>query len=140
MSENRYTLPIPAKVENLNTIRGFIKGHAKRASIPQNVIDAVVLSVDEAATNIIRHGYEENGLSGNIEVEVIVLGNGLSVCLRDNAPPFDPTTLPDPDLTLPLELRPIGGLGVFIMRKKTDRLTYRLNSQGQNEITLTKYI
>ncbi len=139
MSEQHHVLSVPAKVENLNTIRGYIKGRARPAGAPQEAIDAIVLAVDEAATNVIQHGYIENGRNGSIEIEVVLKPGCLCVILRDDAPPFDPSSVPDPDLTLPLELRPIGGLGIFLMRKKTDALAYTTTPAGQNELTLTKY-
>lgn len=138
MSEQRHRLVIAAKVENLNTIRGYIKGRARPAGVPQDALDAMVLAVDEAVTNIIQHGYRENNRTGDIEIEILIRPGNLSVILRDDAPPFDPTHLPEPDLTLPLALRPIGGLGVFLMRKKTDSLTYRTDETGKNELTLSK--
>lgn len=139
MDEHHHLLTVAARVENLNTIRGYIKGRAKPAGVPQDAIDAMVLAVDEAATNIIQHGYIENERSGTIEIEVALRPGCLCVILRDDAPAFDPSRMPDPDLTLPLEQRPIGGLGIFLMRKKTDALTYVTTPAGQNELTLTKY-
>ena len=58
--------------------------------------------------------------------------------LQDDAPPFDPTRVPDPRLDLPLEERPLGGLGVYIMRKHSDVMSYRRTSAGLNELTLVK--
>ncbi len=58
--------------------------------------------------------------------------------MRDRAPPFDPTRLPDPDLTLSLEERPVGRMGVFLTRQLVDAVTYRLTGEGGNELTLTK--
>jgi anti-sigma regulatory factor (Ser/Thr protein kinase) len=60
--------------------------------------------------------------------------------LRDEAPAFDPTQAPEPDITLPLHLRPVGGLGIFLARRLMDAMTYRRTSDQQNEVTLTKNI
>jgi anti-sigma regulatory factor (Ser/Thr protein kinase) len=58
--------------------------------------------------------------------------------LIDDAPLFDPTAVPPPDINLPLEERPLGGLGVHMMRQLTDELLYRVNSAGQNELIFVK--
>jgi serine/threonine-protein kinase RsbW len=65
-------------------------------------------------------------------------GEALLVRLRDGAPLFDPTLLPMPDVTLPLEVRPLGGLGIFLMRQSVDDMTYRVTPEGGNELTLIK--
>jgi anti-sigma regulatory factor (Ser/Thr protein kinase) len=54
------------------------------------------------------------------------------------APPFDPTRVPDPDLTLPLEERPLGGLGIYLIRQSVDKMVYRAVPEGGNELTLVK--
>ena len=100
------------------------------------MIDAVVLAANEVVTNSIVHGYR--GQSGTIEVEVGQVENALVVRLRDHAPPFDPTRVPVPDITIPLHRRPTGGMGVHLTRQATDAMTYRLAPDGSNELTLLK--
>jgi serine/threonine-protein kinase RsbW len=102
------------------------------------VIDDMQAAVDEAAANIIVHGYQ--GQPGNIEIEVWKEGEALVVRLRDQAPLFDPTTVPPPDLTLPLEERFLGGLGIHLIRHFTDTMTHRVTSEGGNELTLMKKV
>jgi anti-sigma regulatory factor (Ser/Thr protein kinase) len=65
-------------------------------------------------------------------------GADLIVILRDRAPTFDPTTVPPPDLTLPLEQRPIGGVGLHLVRHMVDELRHRPRPGGGNEITFVK--
>lgn len=130
------TLRIAAEVKNLLAIRRFVQDTATALAVPAPAIDDLVLAVDESITNIIEHGYR--GQPGDIEIEVRRAGETVVVHLRDQAPPFDPTRLPDPDLTLSLEERPVGRMGVFLTRQLVDAVTYRLTSQGGNELTLTK--
>ena len=130
-------LHIPADVNELAGIRQFVREHAVRAGADRQQTDDLVQAVDESATNSIVHGYR--GTEGWVEVEIDVLDRALVVRLRDQAPPFDPTTLPDPDISLPLERRPFHGLGVFLARELTDEVTYRHTTAG-NELTLTKLI
>ncbi|MEK7784657.1 MAG: ATP-binding protein [Chloroflexota bacterium] len=129
-------LRIAAELNNLPAIRRFVQETATALAAPARAIDDLVLAVDESTTNIIEHGY--CGQPGDIEIEVGRAGETVVVHLRDQAPPFDPTRLPDPDLTLSLEDRPVGRMGVFLTRQLVDAVTYRLTSQGGNELTLTK--
>ena len=99
-------------------------------------ISDLMMAANEAASNIIVHGYQER--SGIIEVEVTQKGDYLEIHLRDQAPPFDPTTIPPPDTTLPLEQRPYGGMGMHLIRQLVDNVTYRFSPQGGNELILAK--
>jgi serine/threonine-protein kinase RsbW len=99
-------------------------------------VEDVLQAVDEAATNIILHGYR--GQPGEIEIEMDQDHGALVVCLRDRAFLFDPTRVPPPDLTLPLEARRVGGLGVYLIRQFTDQMTWRATPDGNNELTLRK--
>jgi serine/threonine-protein kinase RsbW len=96
----------------------------------------MVQAVDESVTNIIKHGY--GGRDGVVEVEVGRIGSLLVVRLRDNAPPFDPTRVPNPDLDVPLERRPLGGMGVYLTRELTDEVRYLSTPRWHNELTLVK--
>jgi serine/threonine-protein kinase RsbW len=62
------------------------------------------------------------------------------VQVRDEAPPFDPATVPSPDLSIPLEKRLFGGMGVFLMREMVDEIHHRIRPQGGNELSLVKRI
>lgn len=129
-------LRVTADLNNLPAIRDFVQETATALAVPAPAIDDLVLAVDESTTNIIEHGY--CGQPGDIEIEMLRAGEAVVVHLRDQAPPFDPTRLPDPDLTLSLEERPVGRMGVFLTRQLVDAVTYRLTGQGANELTLTK--
>jgi serine/threonine-protein kinase RsbW len=123
-----------AQTANLAAIRCFVMAAAEAADFPREAVDAMIQAVDEAATNVILHGYR--GSPGIIEVELKVDGNALVVRLRDDAPAFDPTSVPAPNLDIPLPLRPPGGLGVYLMRQFVDRVSYRRTETGRNELTL----
>jgi serine/threonine-protein kinase RsbW len=96
----------------------------------------LVLAVEEAVTNIILHGYE--GGSGVITILIQPNDGSVEIVLQDDAPPFDPTRVPAPRLDLPLDERPLGGLGIYIMRKHSDEVKYQRTPSGLNELTLVK--
>jgi len=129
-------LVILANVHYLVVIRAFVEAAAAVHKAQASLVAHTVQAVDESASNIILHGYR--GGPGMIEVEVSVASNDLMVILRDSAPVFDPTKLPEPDITMPLADRPIGGLGVFLARKLMDEIRHRARPGGGNELTLIK--
>jgi serine/threonine-protein kinase RsbW len=130
------SLHIEAEPKNLAVIRLFVEEAATALGVDLAVIPNVILAVDEAVSNIITHGYQGQG--GVVEIEVSREENALVIRLRDEATPFDPTNVPPPDLTLPLERRAAGGLGIHLIRRVMDEMTHRLTPQGGNELTLVK--
>ena len=130
------TLRIAAEFQHLAAVRRFVLEEAERLGAGRAAISDMIQAVDESVTNVMKHGYE--GQPGTIEIEVGREGDDLMVRVRDYAPPFDPTTYPSPDLTLPLERRPFGGLGIHLSRECTDAVVYRLAPDGANELTLLK--
>jgi len=133
-------LRVDAELAHLAQVRQFVETAALALGAPADIADALVLAVDECATNVIEHGY--GGRGGQLEVEIRRDGRAvdavLIVVLRDNAPLFDPTQLPQPDVSRPLEERPVGGLGAFLVRQLVDRVDYRVTARGGNELTLVK--
>ncbi len=131
-------LRVPAAPENLRVIRRFVEEHARPAGFVGQRLDDLVLAVDEAATNIVMHGYKEGpGPAAVIEIQVVYRAPRLSVFLRDQAPPFDPTATPVVDELPPLTERGPGGLGIFLIRKTMDDFRYRRTPDGWNELVLS---
>jgi serine/threonine-protein kinase RsbW len=131
----RSVLRMPASVDELSALRQFIRRQGAQAGADSSAVADLVQAVDESVTNTIVHGYRGNG--GTVEVEVERSGKSLVVRLRDQAPPFDPTLVPMPDISAPLEHRPLGGMGIFLTRELTDAVTYQRTRDG-NELTLVK--
>jgi serine/threonine-protein kinase RsbW len=124
-----------ADLGQLAAVRQFIRRQAKLAGADPEAVPDIVQAVDESVTNVIQHGYR--GGAGAVDVEVEAVGRSLVIRLRDEAPPFDPTRLPDPDTGVPLEQWPAGGMGVFLARQASDEVTYRRTPDG-NELTIVK--
>jgi serine/threonine-protein kinase RsbW len=127
---------VAAKLENLADVRRFVETQAAMLDVGQDAVEDMILAVDEAVTNVIVHGYQDQ--EGVIEIEVRREGDALIVHLRDEAAPFDPTTFPSPDLTLPPEERILSGMGVCLIRRRTDEVKHRHTLNRGNELTLVK--
>lgn len=130
----RYTT---ATVRDLNDIREFLEGAIMNLGGDEDTAGDFVLAVNEAVTNILLHGYDEK--PGPVTVSVEADGADLLVRLMDDAPLFDPTAVPPPDINLPLEERPLGGLGVHMMRQLTDELIYTVTDNGKNQLVFLKH-
>lgn len=121
---------------DLTEMRRFVESSGAEMGAGEDAIGEMVLAVNEAVTNVLVHGYRSK--KGEVDVLIESSGPNLIVRLRDNAPLFDPTTVPSPDITLSLDQRAPGGLGVHMMRQFTDELIYRVTSDGKNELLLIK--
>jgi len=118
-------LSLPGTLDSLSAIRNYVKQAADQAGIDGKRSYRLRLAVDEIATNIAIHGYQEHDLVGEIEVCAIVDDEKLTVRLKDGAPYFNPLVHPSPDnLALPIEARPYGGLGVYLAVQNVDRFDY----------------
>lgn len=135
MNHNQ-SIHVSADLKNLSLVRDYVKQTAKSLDVDHTLVEDVVLAVDEAVSNIILHGYK--GQPGRIDLEITRENNRLIVSVRDQAPEFDPTTIDDPDLTLPLKDRKPGSLGIFLIKKMVDKIIYEPLPQGGNHLVLIK--
>ena len=96
----------------------------------------IALALYEALANSSIHGYQRQ--PGYVEIGIHQRSEDLFVCLRDQAPLFDPMVVPIPDTSLPLVQRGFGGMGIHMMRNFTDELRYQVTDADQNEVILIK--
>ncbi|WP_201981931.1 ATP-binding protein [Hymenobacter rubidus] len=126
----------PGTLDSLEGIRLVVKEQAQQAGLAKKPTYALLLAVDEIATNIITHGYDENGGSGPVDVLISHADGKLSVTLEDDAVAFDPLkhTLPDEQFfAQPLENRPIGGMGIHLTLNGVDEFKYEyVNHRNRN--------
>ena len=130
------SLQLVAGLKDLAEICHFVEEEAAVLNVEPSAIYDLNLAVTEMVTNIIVHGY--HGQPGRIEIEVSQQGSSVVIRLRDEAPVFDPTQAPPPNLELPPEERPLGGLGIFLTKHFMDRVSHRITAPQGNELTLVK--
>jgi len=120
-------------LDSLEPIRAYVAAAAASAGLDRSAIYKLCLAVDEIATNVVMHGYEEAGLTGEIEVSAGVFDNSFRVQLKDHGQPYDPASHEQPadtDLGLPLEDRRMGGLGILLAKDSVDELKYESGKDG----------
>lgn len=128
-------LRIAASLQNLEAISDFIADALQRLGFGEAY--DVQLAVDEACTNIIQHAYDGVG-DQPIDIRCSRVGDDLVVRIRDWGHPFDPHSVPAPDLDADAYDRRIGGLGIFIMRRMMDKVEYSFFAGRNNELKMTK--
>lgn len=116
-------LSLPAELSNLHEFRDRVTVFAEESGFPANKVRKLRLALEEALVNIINHAYP-SGEKGDAEVCCWVDKDQLILEMRDQGPPFDPFCLPPPELGGDLTHRPIGGLGVFMIRRLVDSVRY----------------
>jgi len=94
------------------------------------------LAVEELVTNCIKYGYDDRG-EHFIDVEMQISDGRLVLHFSDDGRAFNPLEAPEPDFSLPIEDRPIGGLGLHLLRSMADSVTYE-RRDGLNRVTLVK--
>ena len=134
------TLTISNNMEQLAQLPDFIEDYCSRLPIPGSLILSLNLAIEEAMVNCVQYAYAK-GEAGEISLNVQWnnTAHELTFELRDKGAPFDPTAAPDPDTTLNAEDRPIGGLGILLVRKLMDTVSYR-RQNGQNVLTMRKNV
>jgi serine/threonine-protein kinase RsbW len=131
------TATFPAQFGSLAAIGEFATRAAEAAGLDARAVYAVQLAVEEACANIVEHAYGGEG-RGDIECTCIVNNNELTVILRDYGRPFDPTSVPEPDLCASLEDRKARGLGLYIIRQLMDKVRFEFIPDSGNVLTMVK--
>lgn len=127
-------LKIAATLENLPAMLSAIRQFAADHQVISEKSDEIEVSAEEILVNIINYAYPDT--SGDIEIDCqITPEKKLIMTITDWGVPFDPRTLPDPDIDLPLEEREKGGLGIWIVRNLTEELDYHRENE-KNILTL----
>ena len=130
----RRSLTTSATPSSLGAVTEFVRGGALEANLPQERIGQLDLMLEELFMNVCAYAYPQ-GMPGDVTVAYTVPGAGeLSVEVADRGVQFDPLHAESPDLTLNLEDRPIGGLGLYLVRTLAKSLTYR-RDQDWNRLT-----
>lgn len=97
------------------------------------------LSIEETVENVVNYAYQDGVGWMEVSTDLDDRGLQLTITLKDAGTPFNPLEREDPDLTLPAEERPIGGLGIFLCKQFMDKVSYSYEN-GCNVLTLQKNI
>lgn len=128
-------LVVAGALDSLSVIRDYVRGAASEAGLDKPATYRLILAVDEIASNVVTHGYEEAGRSGDIRMWSEIDGQSLKVHLEDTGAAYEFSDFTHPtDLDRPLAERAEGGLGVYLAVKGVDGFAYE-TEQGRNRHT-----
>ena len=132
---NTNELTVEARTENLREVIAFLDGHLKRHGCPPKTQRKIDVAAEEIFVNIAHYAYTSG--AGSVTVRFSVEEGMVVVTFIDSGVPYDPLAKPDPDLTLPTQERPVGGLGIYMVKKSMDSVAYE-RRDGQNIFTMRK--
>ena len=137
--KNSSELIVKSKTENLSLIRDFISSQAASSGISAEQIENIMLAVDEACTNIIKHAYKSFP-EGDIVIKLEFNNQKLIISIIDHGNTFDPSAVPDPDLQKYYRNGKVGGLGMYLMKTLMDDVKYISVPGKYNKVLLSKSI
>ncbi len=127
-------LRIPPNHNQLEQIPAAVEEFAERDNWPPDLVFKLNLVLEELGVNIVNY----SGATGEIEISLASDGETVTIEIADNGRPFNPLAeLDTPDISAPLGDRPIGGLGVHLVRSMMDELSYS-REDGMNRLAMTK--
>ena len=132
------TLNMEAQLNEIDRIHAAVKILSQAEDWPPDLLFQIELVLEEIGTNIIKYG-QDGQKETDIEITLTSDSKSLTLEIVDSGKPFDPfADAPPPDLDSPVPDRPIGGLGVYLVRKLMDEASYR-REDGMNKVTLIKH-
>ncbi|MFQ5613931.1 MAG: ATP-binding protein [Anaerolineae bacterium] len=131
-------LKVSGEYRNLARISDFVGQIAENMGFSSGAIHAIQMAVDEACTNAIDHAYGGEG-KGDLELICEPLPDALRITLCDRGQPFDPVAVPEPDISAPLEKRKERGLGLFLMRRLMDEVSFSFDEKRGNRLVMIKH-
>lgn len=126
------------RLEELNRFHEFLERFAVEHQLPSEVRNALDLAVTEWLTNVISYGFVKDE-QGRIDLRLICSASEVRVEVVDSGLAFNPLDYPLVDISVPLTDKPIGGLGIHMIRSLMDRLIYT-RERGKNLLTLIKFL
>lgn len=133
-------LKIEATIENLSKVFTFLQESLEQCDAPPKVKRQIKLCVEEIYMNITHYAYNPRTGMAKIGVELKDSNNEqerIVISFSDEGKPYDPLAKQDPDLELSLDDRPIGGLGIYLVKTTMDSVAYE-HKDGQNVLTIEK--
>ena len=132
-----HELTLEPQVSEIPRLLDWVEACCGAEGVGDQLRYKIMLALDEAVANVINHAFGDMPPPHLIRVRLDITAELFAAEVIDNGRQFDPTTAPNPDLTLPLEQRTPGGLGIHLMRTVMDRLQYG-HKGGENTLRMEK--
>ncbi len=128
-------LVVEATMDNLHKVTAFVEGTLESFLCPMKTTMQIVMAVEEIYVNVVNYAY--GGDKGDCTLSISLEPGSATITVGDKGKPFNPLEMEEPDISLSAEERPIGGLGIFMVKKSMDEVFYE-NISGYNRFTIVK--
>ena len=130
---------LPALIESIPKVTAWVDEALEKIDCPMKAQMQIDVAIDEIFSNIARYAYPDGTGEAVVRLDFDPASRQVSLTFADRGVPFDPLAQDEPDVTLGLKERKIGGLGIFLVRKTMDSVAYEFRD-GQNVLCLKKTI
>ncbi|MBR4961689.1 MAG: ATP-binding protein [Clostridia bacterium] len=130
-------LTIAAAIENIETVTDFVNEQLEAIDCPMKAQMQIAIAIDEIFSNIAHYAYGTETGQATVRVEALEDPESVMITFMDNGVPYDPLAKADPDTTLSADEREIGGLGIYMVKKTMDDISYEYKD-GQNILRMIK--
>ena len=131
------TITVEAKIENIDVVTDFVNTFLEENSCPMKIQMQIDVVIDEIFGNIAYYAYESGSGNASVQVGMEEAPRKIVLIFSDQGIPYNPLENKDPDITLNLEEREIGGLGIYMVKKMMDEISYEY-ADGQNILRMKK--
>ena len=132
-------ITLDAKLGNLDEVLAFVDSRLEELECPVKAQMQIDVAVEEIFVNIASYAYEQQPGSATIRMEIRQNPKSAEITFLDRGIPYNPVEKEDPDVSLPIEKRRIGGLGIYMVKKSMDEMLYE-RRDGYNILTIIKKI
>ena len=130
-------LSTTSETKNLTMVRDFVTTAAKNVGFDDIAINNIIIAVDEACTNVIKHAYKYSP-NNPIDVSITLDNKKFNIIIKDKGTSFDPNSIPSPDMKEYFKQYKVGGLGIHLMKNLMDEVVYNSKPNEYNEVILSK--
>ena len=130
-------MTVDAKVDNWGKVLAFIDEQLKAQGCPMRAMLELDVAAEEIFVNVAHYAYESGNGSVDVEMNFEEHPKAVTIKFSDRGRPYNPLERADPDITLPAEKRQIGGLGIYMVKKSMDNVSYEY-ADGQNHLTIRR--
>ena len=130
------TVRITNQRDQIDTVRKFFDDYSKDNKLTEKTVHDIQMALDELLTNIVNYGYEDTD-EHQIDVHFGVNDDAVKVEIVDDSKPYNILEKDNPDISLSMEDKPIGGLGIFLIKKLMSNVDY-YTEEGKNHLVMIK--
>jgi len=130
------TVRITNQRDQVDTVRKFFDDYSKENKLTEKTVHDIQMALDELLTNIVNYGYEDSD-EHKIDVRFGINDDAVRVEIIDDSKPYNILEQENPDISLSVEDKPIGGLGIFLIKKLMSNVDY-YTKEGKNHLVMTK--